>query len=119
MRLDDLTPFLRAKMQAILTSAILPPAAGHSSRSLYLGALFSCGDCHSAQGDGEVNGTGIETMMTVTLTFNVQKGANIYPNCVSSRRPARNSRLPTKVAILSLPRMALISTRTRSRRYAT
>src|SRR5258708_35487557 len=41
------------------------------------GALFSCGDCHSAQGDGEVNGTGIETRMSVTLTFNVQKGANI------------------------------------------
>ena len=41
------------------------------------GALFSCGDCHSAQGDGEVNGTGIETKMTVTLTFNLQKGANI------------------------------------------
>ena len=41
------------------------------------GALFSCGDCHSAQGDGEVNGTGIETKMTVTLTFNVQKGAHI------------------------------------------
>ena len=35
------------------------------------GALFSCGDCHSAQGDGEVNGTGIETMMSVTLTFNL------------------------------------------------
>ena len=41
------------------------------------GALFSCGDCHSAQGDGEVNGTGIETKMSVTLTFNVQKGANV------------------------------------------
>jgi acetamidase/formamidase len=41
------------------------------------GALFSCGDCHSAQGDGEVNGTGIETKMSVTLTFNLQKGANI------------------------------------------
>jgi len=41
------------------------------------GVLFSCGDCHSAQGDGEVNGTGIETMMSVTLTFNLQKGANI------------------------------------------
>jgi acetamidase/formamidase len=41
------------------------------------GALFSCGDCHSAQGDGEVNGTGIETLMTVTLRFDVQKGANI------------------------------------------
>jgi acetamidase/formamidase len=41
------------------------------------GALFSCGDCHSAQGDGEVNGTGIETKMTVTLTFNLQKGVPI------------------------------------------
>jgi acetamidase/formamidase len=41
------------------------------------GALFSCGDCHSAQGDGEVNGTGIETKMSVTLTFNVQKNAHI------------------------------------------
>ncbi len=41
------------------------------------GALFSCGDCHSAQGDGEVNGSGIETKMSVTLTFNLQKGANI------------------------------------------
>lgn len=41
------------------------------------GAGFSCGDCHSAQGDGEVNGTGIETKMTVTLTFTLQKGAHI------------------------------------------
>ncbi|HEY1351883.1 MAG TPA: acetamidase/formamidase family protein [Ktedonobacteraceae bacterium] len=41
------------------------------------GALFSCGDCHSAQGDGEVNGTGIETRMSVTLTFTLRKGAHI------------------------------------------
>jgi len=41
------------------------------------GVLFSCGDCHSAQGDGEVNGTGIETPMTVTLRFQLKKGANI------------------------------------------
>jgi acetamidase/formamidase len=41
------------------------------------GALFSCGDCHSAQGDGEVNGTGIESPMTVTLRFHLMKGANI------------------------------------------
>lgn len=38
------------------------------------GANFSCGDCHSAQGDGEVNGTGIETPMTVTLRFKLHKG---------------------------------------------
>jgi acetamidase/formamidase len=41
------------------------------------GALFSCGDCHSAQGDGEVNGTGIETPMRVTLRFDLVKGANL------------------------------------------
>ena len=41
------------------------------------GALFSCGDCHSAQGDGEVNGSGIETPMTVTLRFKLLKNANI------------------------------------------
>jgi acetamidase/formamidase len=33
------------------------------------GALFSCGDCHAAQGDGEVNGTGVESPMEVTLKF--------------------------------------------------
>jgi len=37
------------------------------------GALFACGDCHSAQGDGEVCGTGIESPMTVTLRLNVRK----------------------------------------------
>ena len=41
------------------------------------GALFSCGDCHAAQGDGEVNGTGIESPMTVTLRFKVLKGAKV------------------------------------------
>lgn len=41
------------------------------------GALFSTGDCHAAQGDGEVCGTGIESPMTVTLRFNVRKEANL------------------------------------------
>ena len=39
------------------------------------GALFACGDCHSAQGDGEVCGTGIESPMVATLRFNLRKGA--------------------------------------------
>ena len=38
---------------------------------LVKGALFSCGDCHAAQGDGEVNGTGVESPMSVRLRFNV------------------------------------------------
>jgi acetamidase/formamidase len=37
------------------------------------GALFSTADCHSAQGDGEVCGTGIESPMTVTLRFNLRQ----------------------------------------------
>ena len=41
------------------------------------GALFSVGDCHAAQGDGEVCGTAIESPMTVTLTFDLVKGANL------------------------------------------
>lgn len=41
------------------------------------GALFSCGDCHSAQGDGEINGTGVESPMTVTMRFNLMKGAHL------------------------------------------
>jgi acetamidase/formamidase len=38
------------------------------------GALFSTGDAHAAQGDGEVCGTGIEAPMTVTLRFGLRKG---------------------------------------------
>lgn len=41
---------------------------------LVKGALFSTGDCHAAQGDGEVAGTGIESAMTVTLRFHLRKG---------------------------------------------
>ncbi len=55
----------------------LTPGAVVSFPVLVPGALFSCGDCHAAQGDGEVNGTGIETPMTVTLRFTLRKGANI------------------------------------------
>jgi formamidase len=38
------------------------------------GALFSTGDGHFAQGDGEVCGTAIETANTVTVRFNLRKG---------------------------------------------
>ncbi|AJY45949.1 acetamidase/formamidase family protein [Martelella endophytica] len=39
------------------------------------GALLSVGDCHAAQGDGEVCGTAIETAMDVSLTVEVIKDA--------------------------------------------
>lgn len=38
------------------------------------GALFFTGDAHAAQGDGEVNGTAIETSLTPTFQFHVHKG---------------------------------------------
>lgn len=41
------------------------------------GALFSCGDAHAAQGDGEVCVTGIEAPMYAALRFTVQKGRRI------------------------------------------
>jgi acetamidase/formamidase len=41
------------------------------------GALFSVGDTHAVQGDGEVCGTAIESPMHVTLTFDVEKSANL------------------------------------------
>ncbi|WP_343712730.1 acetamidase/formamidase family protein [Inquilinus sp.] len=41
------------------------------------GALFSIGDTHAAQGDGEVCGTAIESPMKVTLKLDLVKGANL------------------------------------------
>jgi acetamidase/formamidase len=41
------------------------------------GALFSVGDAHAAQGDGEVGGTAIETDATVTLRFDLRKGEKL------------------------------------------
>ncbi len=41
------------------------------------GALFSVGDTHAAQGDGEICGTAIESPMNVALSFDLIKGANL------------------------------------------
>ncbi len=41
------------------------------------GALFSVGDTHAAQGDGEVCGTAIESPCTVSAKFEIVKGANL------------------------------------------
>jgi acetamidase/formamidase len=41
------------------------------------GALFSTGDCHAAQGDGEVCVTGIEAPMFVTARFDVLKDKSV------------------------------------------
>ena len=39
--------------------------------------LFSCGDAHGAQGDGEVCVTGLEAPMFASLRFTLQKGRSI------------------------------------------
>jgi acetamidase/formamidase len=41
------------------------------------GALFSCGDAHAAQGDGEVCVTGVEAPMYGSLRFTLQKDRTI------------------------------------------
>lgn len=67
---------------------VLPPTPGGGNidtRHLNVGAklhlpvlvpggLFSAGDCHAAQGDGEVCVTGIECPMTFSLRLNLIKG---------------------------------------------
>jgi acetamidase/formamidase len=72
---------------------VLPPTKGAGNidtrhltagTRLYLpvyvdGALFSAGDCHAAQGDGEVCVTGIECPMTFSLRFGVIKGGHMRP----------------------------------------
>ena len=40
-------------------------------------ALFSCGDAHGAQGDGEVCVTGLEAPMFAALRFTLEKGRSI------------------------------------------
>jgi acetamidase/formamidase len=72
---------------------VLPPTRGAGNidtrhlnvgAKLYLpvlvaGALFSAGDCHAAQGDGEVCVTGIECPMAFTLRFDVRRGRSLEP----------------------------------------
>jgi acetamidase/formamidase len=41
------------------------------------GGLFSVGDTHAAQGDGEVCGTAIESPMTLVLSFDLVKRADL------------------------------------------
>ncbi len=48
------------------------------------GALFSCGDGHAAQGDGEVCINGIECPLDVTLRFNLHKGQPLAGPLVES-----------------------------------
>src|SRR2546430_3606182 len=73
--------------------AVLPPTKGAGNidtrhlnvgTRLFLpvfvpGAKFSAGDCHAAQGDGEVCVTGIECPMSFSLRFDVRKDRRARP----------------------------------------
>ncbi len=55
------------------------------------GALFSIGDTHAAQGDGEVCGTAIESPMSVALRFDLLKGqAGAFPRFTTPGPVARH-----------------------------
>ena len=51
------------------------------------GALFACGDCHAAQGDGEVCGTGIESPMRTTIRLSVRKDLAVRELQFQARSP--------------------------------
>jgi len=55
------------------------------------GGLFSCGDGHAAQGDGEVCGTAIECPLKITLKLDLVKGANLrFPRFVTAGPVSRH-----------------------------
>jgi acetamidase/formamidase len=56
------------------------------------GALFSCGDGHAAQGDGEVCGTAIETPMKAKIKLTVEKGKPwvVSPHYLTNPLDAKN-----------------------------
>lgn len=51
------------------------------------GALFSAGDCHAAQGDGEVCVSAIEAPMTVTLRLDLRKDLEVEELAFSTPSP--------------------------------
>jgi acetamidase/formamidase len=58
------------------------------------GAKFSAGDGHMAQGDGEITGTAIETLMSATLRFSVVKNS-----IITSPRAVMPAADPTQLAM--------------------
>jgi formamidase len=66
------------------------------------GALFSVGDLHFAQGDGEVCGTAIEVAGAVTVRFGLIEGAagrSRFPTFETPERPGRRSFATTGIPV--------------------
>jgi formamidase len=65
------------------------------------GALFSAGDVHFAQGDGEVCGTGIEIEAAITVRFALRKQppwASRFPAYTTPAQPGREYFATTGIA---------------------
>jgi len=62
------------------------------------GALFSIGDLHFAQGDGEVCGTAIEMRGAVTVRFRLQHSSIRFPQYRTPPRPGREHFATTGIA---------------------
>jgi acetamidase/formamidase len=79
------------------------------------GAIFSVGDTHAAQGDGEVCGTAIETAFDVSLKFDLVKDARLRgprfctPGPVSRHLDAKGYEVTTGIGpdLMSGARMAV------------
>ena len=82
------------------------------------GALFSVGDAHGAQGDGEVCITAVEMSARVTLRFDLRRGQTVAGAAAAHAAPA-GRRGPTRAVVSPPPPTAPISTRPPSRRSAT
>jgi len=66
------------------------------------GALFSAGDLHFAQGDGEVCGTAIEVAGAVTVRFALHKSPAVrtrFPSYETPERPGRRSFATTGIPV--------------------
>src|SRR5262249_4424150 len=65
------------------------------------GALFSVGDIHFAQGDGEVCGTAIEVAGAVTVRFAVHRDAarSRFPSYETPARPGRHTFATTGIPV--------------------
>jgi len=78
-------------------------------------ALFSIGDCHAAQGDGEVCGTGVESPMTVTVRFDLRQDMDVAE--VQIRRPSPRQPIPGAVHIMTAHGPDLYESSQRVTRY--
>jgi acetamidase/formamidase len=65
------------------------------------GALFSCGDGHAAQGDGEVCINGIECPLDATLRFHLHRGHTLTAPIIESSQRANSTRPDSWIVVES------------------